>query len=241
MRYFITTSGWRASVLSALVFAIVAANASLIGSSRAWQPVARDDTRRAVPAAIAPLERHVQTRISDAYGRLPSSFEANRGQTDSRVQFLSRGRGHTLFLTSTESVVVLMKSEGTALGTVEPTPHGRRQQRDNVTQTVLRMTLVGANARARVAGRNGLPGKANYLTGNDPRQWHPNVPTYAKVQYQDLYPGIDLVYYGNHGQLEYDFVVRPGANPHTIRLDVQGADTLDVDARGDLVLQTAGG
>src|SRR5207248_1986372 len=84
-------------------------------------------------------------------------------------------------------------------------------------------------------------GKANYFIGNDPTKWRPNVPIYAKVRYEDLYPGIDLIYYGSHSALEYDFVVRPRANPNRIVLDVQGADRLEVDAEGDLVLHTAAG
>ncbi len=100
---------------------------------------------------------------------------------------------------------------------------------------------MDANASPRVEALEELPGKANYFLGNDPTKWRTNVPTYARVHYQDLYPGIDLIYYGNQRQLEYDLVVRPGADPSRIRLGVQGADTLDVDAQGDLVLHTAGG
>src|SRR2546425_5612407 len=103
------------------------------------------------------------------------------------------------------------------------------------------MTFAGANPMPRLAGLRELPGKANYFIGNDPTKWRTNVSTYAKVRYDDLYPGIDLVYYGNQRQLEYDFVVRPGANPSRIVLGVRGADRLEVDAQGDLVLHTAVG
>ena len=82
---------------------------------------------------------------------------------------------------------------------------------------------------------------SNYLLGNDPSQWHTSVPNYGGVKYQGVYPGIDLVYYGNQRQLEYDFVVSPGADPRRIRLGFQGADKLEVDAQGDLVLHTATG
>src|SRR2546426_8760694 len=103
------------------------------------------------------------------------------------------------------------------------------------------MKFVGANPKTRVKGQKELPGKANYFIGNDPAKWRTNVPTYAKVQYRDLYPGIDLIYYGNLRQLEYDFVVRPGADPKQIVVSVEGADNLEVDAQGDLVLDTAAG
>jgi hypothetical protein len=106
---------------------------------------------------------------------------------------------------------------------------------------VLRMTLVGRNAKPRVEGFDEFPGKANYFVGNNPKKWHTGVPTYARAQYQDLYPGIDLTYYGNERQLEYDFVVRAGADPKSIVLGFKGADKLEVDAQGDLVLHTAAG
>ena len=95
--------------------------------------------------------------------------------------------------------------------------------------------------------RHGFPGwrscraRANYFIGNDPDKWRTNVPTYAKVQYQDVYPGVDLVYYGNQRQLEYDLVVGPGADPAAIALSFEGVKGLRIDAQGDLVLDTPGG
>jgi len=99
------------------------------------------------------------------------------------------------------------------------------------------MKLVGANPSPRVAGLNKLSGKSNYFLGKDRKKWRTNVPNYAKVKYDSVYPGVDLVYYGNQGQLEYDFVVSPGANPRAIKLDIQGARKIAVDPRGDLVAQ----
>ena len=150
------------------------------------------------------------------YGKLPLSFEANQGQADSRVRFLSRGQGYGVFLTATDAVLTLQS----------------RSQRN----AVLRMSLPGSNPEATIEGRDELPGKANYFIGNDPAQWRTNVSTYAKVQYRDVHPGIDLVYYGNQQQLEYDFLVAPGADPQAIRLKIEGADGLRVDNAGDLVV-----
>src|SRR5207245_1461810 len=110
-----------------------------------------------------------------------------------------------------------------------------------VSRTVLRMIFIGANPEPSVVGAEELPGKANYFIGSDPANWRTDVPTYAKVRYKNVYPGIDLIYYGNQRQLEYDFVVSPGADPTRIRLGFQGADKLEVDAKGDLVLHTATG
>jgi len=192
-----------------------------------------------VPAGVVPTitsNTTAKIRVHEAYAGLPLYFEANQGQTDPQAQFLSRGPGYTLFLTSTEAVLVLMKREPSA---PEPAALTRPGPRGPAAGTVLRMTFVGANPQPRVAGREELPGKVNYFIGNDPTKWRANLPTYAKVRYDDLYPGIDLVYYGNQRHLEYDLVVRPGADPTQIGLGVEGADHLEVDARGDLVLHTA--
>jgi hypothetical protein len=105
---------------------------------------------------------------------------------------------------------------------------------------VLHMKLVGANLQAKVSGLEELPGKSNYFMGNDPKKWRTNVPNYAKVKYADVYPGVDLVYYGNQGKLEYDFVVSPGADPGRITLELQTGQS-KIDKHGDLVVATDGG
>ncbi len=160
--------------------------------------------------------------ISAAYGKLPLSFEANQGQTDSQVNFLRAGPGYAVFLTQSEAVLSLQTS-ATAPG------------------AVLRMQMVGGNLAARASGLDPQPGMSNYLTGNDPSQWHTNVSDFARVKLQGVYPGVDLIYHGNQGQLEYDFTVAPGADPGTIRLAFQGADSTTLNAQGDLVLHTAAG
>ncbi|MBI1876199.1 MAG: hypothetical protein HYS05_20220, partial [Acidobacteria bacterium] len=92
-----------------------------------------------------------------------------------------------------------------------------------------------------MTGEGELPGRTNYFIGNDPTKWRTDIPTFAKVRYHDVYPGIDLVYYGNQQQLEYDFIVAPGADPEQIKLSFDGIDDLRIDDRGDLVLSTAVG
>jgi hypothetical protein len=103
------------------------------------------------------------------------------------------------------------------------------------------MQLIGANPTAQVEGLEELPGKANYFLGNDPKKWRTDVSTYGKVKYHDVYPGIDLLYYGRQQQLEYDLVLSHGADPRSIRLSFEGADKLEVDPQGNLVLHTASG
>lgn len=159
------------------------------------------------------------------YGHLPLMFEPNVGQTDSRVRFLARGSGYGLFLTQQEAVLSLDSSaekNGAAKG------------------SVVRMKLAGANADPAVTGTELLPGKSSYFIGNDASKWRQNVPQYGRVEYTQVYPGIDLTYYGSQGHLEYDFQVEPGSDPRAIQLTFEGAQSLRLDA-GDLVIATGAG
>jgi hypothetical protein len=110
-----------------------------------------------------------------------------------------------------------------------------------MTSSVVRMKLRNANPAAKITGEDELAGKSNYFAGNDPAKWRTNVPTYAKVKYVGIYSGIDLVYYGNQRQLEYDFIVAPGADPRRIAFDLRGAKRIRRDKHGDLVLRLSEG
>ena len=160
------------------------------------------------------------------------SFEANQGQTDASVKFLSRGSGYTLFLTASEAVLSLANSASVS---------GDTPASDSTPQvSVLRTQLVGANPSPDVVGLDPLPGQSNYFVGNDPSQWHTDVPNYSRVQYQNVYPGVDLTYHGQGRQLEYDFTVAPHADPSVIQLQFTGADSSEIDAQGNLVLHVGG-
>ena len=151
----------------------------------------------------------LKARGKKSYGQLPLRFEANQGQTDARVKFVSRNSGYNLFLTSDESVLTFQRGNGQARPNESAAASSLSAQRSSF---ALRMKLAGANTRARVAGIDELSGKSNYLTGNDSRNWRRNIPTYARVRYEAIYPGIDMLYYGNNRQLEYDFIVSPRAD-----------------------------
>jgi hypothetical protein len=185
------------------------------------------------------LDAAHRIQINEAYGKLPLTFEINQGQTDAQVKFLSRGSGYALFLTPTETVLVLNKPQ-LRYSAVSQSSNNPLKRTTQTNPTVLRMQLVGANSQPQVTGLKELPSQVNYFTGNNSQQWQSNIPTYAKVQYQKVYPNVDLVYYGNQRQLEYDFVVAPGGNPNLITLKFQGSDKLEVDAQGDLLLHAAG-
>jgi hypothetical protein len=266
-------------------------------------------------------ELKARARVLDQFGTLPLSFEANQGQTDSRVKFFSRTSEFTLFLTADQAVLALdgsTTSEGRPQAPnsflknscrARPLPSAaeavigdkafiaavnrcaiRKQEQGRVFQQtvkpaslagsdratslmpsvrkpqdvghpdylggVLRMKLRGANPASRVSGVEELPGTNNYFIGKDPAKWRTNVPTYAKVRYDGIYSGIDLVYYGsrsqgdrsqaggsqgNQGQLEYDFIVAPGADARRIAFDITGAKGISTDARGELVFKVGYG
>ncbi len=174
----------------------------------------------ALPAAAAP-DAAVSARVSETYGKLPLSFEANDGQVDKAVRFLSRGPGYSLFLTADEAVLSLGGARDGA--------------------TVVRMRTVGGRRHPRLTSESPLATRSNYFRGNDSRAWHRDIPSYERVRYESVYPGVDLVYRGNQRQLEYDFVVAPGAAPGRIRLAFQGAESMALGSHGELILHTAHG
>ena len=186
---------------------------------------------QAVPILEKKFSVAAKVRAQAAYGRLPLRFEANRGQTDSQVRFLSRSRGYDVFFTPNEAVFSFSGGEG------KPRPVATNAHM----RAVLRMRLVGAKPNPDIQGFERLLGHSNYLIGGDPKKWRTNIPAYAKVKYQEVYPGIDLVYYGNQRRLEHDFIVAPGADPKAVRIAFEGAEKLTVDGQGDLVVQTAAG
>jgi hypothetical protein len=180
----------------------------------------------------------------EAYGKLPLSFEENQGQTAQQVRYIAHGPGYELFLAPQEAVISLKRSMAWNLSALHRAEYFRalRQGRQaRTTTTVVRMGLEGASFQARISGLDPLPGKVNYFIGNQPARWQLGVPTYARVKYTQLYPGVDLMFYGNQGRLEYDFLVAPGADPKAIVLTLEGARRLQITPAGDLILHLAAG
>ncbi len=190
---------------------------SFCSDLRRWKAVARPVVMAlAVLAGVSSVAGQTAgTPAFDAkFGKVPLNFEPNRGQVDPAVQYLSRGPGYSLYLTPGEAVLQLQSA---------------------TESSTLRMTLVGADREAPVTGEQPLPGTVNYFVGNESSKWRPAVPTFGKVSYTAVYPGVDLVYYGNQRELEYDFVVSPGADAAKIALQFTGATPV-IDKAGDLVL-----
>jgi hypothetical protein len=179
--------------------------------------------------------------------RQPLVFEPNQGQAAPQVKWLARGNGYQLFLTA-DGATMVMRDRGTeapktSFLAASFSPSGPVSAPTNASpSSVIRMKLNGSRSWDNVNGLEPTGGMSNYLIGNDPKQWHLNIPHYARLQTESVYEGIDLVLYSNGGELEYDFVVAPYADPKQIRLAFDGVDGMRVDGRtGDLLLTVANG
>ena len=186
------------------------------------------------PSPAGPEKSAVEDRAAESFARLPLAFEANRGQVDPRVSFVSRAGRSAVFLTPGEAVLA-MSRPGVPASTGRAVPVAERAG------AVVRMSLVGADRAVVPEGVDLLPGRSNDLRGRDAARWQSNIPTYAKVAYRGLLPGTDLVFYGRQGHLEYDVILAPGADPRAVTVAVDGAEKLVLDRRGDLVLHTSVG
>ncbi len=211
----------------------------------------------ATPAqAAGTADEGLQHRVREAMATMPMNFEVNRGQTDQRVKFLARGAGYALFLTNDSAVMAFPHTSATtAKPQIPPAPYALPRvtpvaesvpAAPQRTESVLSMRVVGGNAASSVTGLDKQISESNYFIGNDSSKWHTRVPNYGKVQYAEVYPGINLVYYGNQKELEYDFVVRPGADPKQIALtlgagpDGETSIPLRIAQNGDLVAMLDG-
>ena len=180
---------------------------------------ARGTQSRSAVAAVSATSASPSDQASALaeYSKSSLAFEPNQGQTAPEVKYIARGSGYGLFLTGKDAVLQL--------------------QRGHKSSSV-RMSLPGASPAASIGAEQQLPGKSNYLVGSDASKWVRGVSQFGRVRYEQVYPGVDLVYYGNQGRLEYDFVLKPGADPRQIQLHFDGASKVALDAKGNVRLQT---
>lgn len=176
------------------------------------------------PPAVS--RRHVVRTAVAAFGNRPLSFEANQGQNPSTARYLAHGQGYSLLLHPNSADFALRTSPTSA---------------KNSCTAQVTMRLIGSDPAAHFVAAEPLPGQVNYFHGKDPAQWHTHIPTFARLRCNSVYPGIDMVYYGNQRQLEYDFVVAPGAEPGAIKIDFGGAQQTCIAADGSLRVLSAGG
>jgi Big-like domain-containing protein/IPT/TIG domain-containing protein len=244
-------SNTQRSIVLALVLIGVASWMD-VASKRSAELYIGEAARRGADAAGSPAQRQARAEeprdasallaamthsaappasLAASFYHVPLAFEANAGQTDARVKFLSQGPGYSLFLTPSQATLVLQSRKRQA-ETADVPDAAAENMLAPVQAGALRLRLAGANEQAAMTGLEAQPGHSNYFIGSDPKQWRTNVPQYGKVQMAQVYPGIDLVFYGNQQQLEYDFVVAPGAQPDAIRLDVDGATRVAAAADG---------
>jgi uncharacterized repeat protein (TIGR01451 family) len=243
---------WKRSVVRARVLAagavLLAAGCAFLGlASRSQQSVAAAPSKNATVPSVTgqngisqglvstPASAETQARATSLFNGLPLIFEPNQGQAnldsaDPRAKFVARGSGYSLFL----------GSEGAILSLASRAAHSAKASSAAVRVDSVQMKFVGANPNVSLAAADPLPGKSNYILGNDPAKWRNGVPQFGRVRYESVYPGIDLVFYGNQGHLEYDFQVAPGSDPAQAELEFNGAKQLQV-RDGALVVQTADG
>lgn len=190
-------------------------------------------------------------RLETNYGRMPLYFIENRGQVDKKVKYYAVGRGHTLFFTREGVVLSLARPAKAAWeetpGSVGLGPTGRlaRQGRQEgtapVIASVVRVTPVGIKKNVKIKALQPQKCKVNYFIGNDPSRWHTDIPTYAGVLYEGAYQGVDLKFYGRGRELEYDVVVKPGADAGQVRFAYEGVKELRLTTEGNLALKLPDG
>ena len=217
-----------------IVAAVMLALLGII-SVRSLRPSAA--MKRVSPSAqaSAPQDR---ARMLSSMASLPLAFEENLGQTDAQVKYMARGNGYTVFLTARDAVMALHSCSHPAKKSAASS-HTNQTGADRT--AAIRLHLVGGNPHSSISASSQLPGHSNYFIGNDRSRWHAGVPQYARVSYRGAYPGVNMAYYGVQKQLEFDFIVAPGASPNPIRLGVTGANRISTDEQGNLILASSSG
>jgi uncharacterized protein (TIGR03437 family) len=207
--------------------------------------VSNPSTGKSVDQSITESStRDRREEMRRAYGRLPMNFEVNQGQANTEVRFIARGRGYQVFLTDTEAVLALQIAAKTSECGLRIAGCNKRSNAQsairNPQSKLLRFKLQNARSGSGVNGIDPLQTRSNYLIGNDPENWRTDIPNYSRVEYVDVYPGVNLAYYGTQQTLEYDFIVKPGADPGQITMGIEGAEKIELGQNGDIVLHVAG-
>ncbi|MFN3531738.1 MAG: hypothetical protein ACK41Q_04375 [Candidatus Brocadia sp.] len=194
--------------------------AILCPMSSAWAEKGKSDDAR-------------KAKLLEAYGKLPLYFIENKGQVDERVRFYEKGSGQSVFFTQDGVYVSLSKKEKSVNSKQAPGDFTNQKEEKFIGETAV-LKPINANKAVEIVAEERLSGKVNYFIGNDPKKWRTDIPTYGKVRYKELYPGIDIVFYGNQRQLEYDIVIKPGADPSKVAFSYEGIKELKENKEGDL-------
>jgi hypothetical protein len=181
-------------------------------------------------------------KMQESYGKLPLYFIQNDGQMDKKVKFYERGSGHTTYFSADGVYLSLVGASRDRLATA-PAIYRRKNVkaetaiRPNVpipTYSVIKLFPLGANENPKIVAEGLQEGKVNYFIGNDPKKWRTNIPTHRDVVYKEVYPGVDMKFYGNNRQMEYDIIIKPGADLSKVKLAYEGIEGLRVTEDGDL-------
>jgi len=158
------------------------------------------------------LDPATKARVIEAYGRLPLFFIQNYGQLDKKVKYYAKASNSAMYFTEEGVYVSLIKQKG---------------KKDTKTEAkLIRPSFLGGNPNPEIIAERRLEGKVNYFIGNDPKKWNTDIPTYSSVLYKEVYKGIDIRFYGNQKQLEYDVIVKPGADPSKVKIVYEGIEGL---------------
>jgi len=197
----------------------------------------------------ATVDESTKVKLQETYGKLPLSFIQNNGQADEKVKFYEKGSGHSTFFTKEGVYLSLVRSQDVEQGfspanvvtqfighkdadkSADYKPKTPNLQSENV-----KLTPINANKNPQIIAENKQEGKVNYFIGNDPSKWKTNIPTYQAILYKDIYKNIDMKFYGNNSQMEYDIIVKPGADPKMVKLSYEGIEGLKVTDDGDLLI-----
>ena len=223
----------------ALVAFVVLMFGSRLGGSITASPNSQVADRIIPASTDAQSPEQARKDALDKISGLPLYFEANRGQVDPSVRYLARRGRYSLFLTDDAAVFSLIGGEMHK----GPLPKGsivKNEPETKLTESAVRVRLIGANQHPQVEGLEPLPGRVNYLIG-DKKNWHRDIPTFGRVRFHDVYPGIDVVYYGTAQALEYDLIAAPGADTSKIKFAIEGPAQTTQTASGDLVIATTSG
>ena len=219
--------------------AVVAVTLLILTPAHHERAIAASTQLESTARSVTPAQKQ---KLQASFAALPLAFEQNQGQSDPQVKYLARGNGYQLFLTNQDAVFSFSSRSSNDLKPRHSLAGFHKQpsqmQRDSV--SVVRMQLLNSNA-AIPQGTDPLAGKTNYYIGNDPKKWHTGVPQFGRIAYKNVYPGIDLAYYGQQSKLEFDFIVAPQSNPAPIDLAFSGVRSVATDDSGNLKVSSTAG
>lgn len=187
--------------------------------------------------AYASVDVSAKLAVQDAYGKLPLYFIQNDGQMDGKVKFYEKGNGHSTFFTNNAVYLSLLEGQEKLQNPVSDSRvNSKSQESQNLHAEVIKLLPLGANKNPEIIAEEVLEGKVNYFVGNESQKWKTDIPTYRTIVYKEFYKGIDMKFYGDNRQMEYDIIVKPGAEPSKVKLSYEGIKSLKVAENGDLVI-----